>query len=305
MKDGLMLLRHGAFAAEISPEAGALVRSLRWQDKNGRAHELLRASSEPENAAAPSRFGLWPMVPFANRAFGGIVDDGKRRIQLPQNDPETGSTIHGFGWQQPWTVAEQAEDSLVMEHERQSDLDPFAYRASMRVMLRADGIRVELAVTHLGDGPMPYGIGLHPWFAAAPDTCLTLKASSELTFAKAFRAKGRRKLENGGPYGQAAAVDTRETIAHSFMDWDGTALLATPSTGLEIMLTASPSLRHPVVWAPEGADFLCIEPQSHGIGAPSEPVAREATPLSLLPRGETLSGWMEIRPSLFPSTSPL
>jgi aldose 1-epimerase len=49
-----------------------------------------------------------------------------------------------------------------------------------------------------------------------------------------------------------------------------------------------------VVWAPPHADFLCIEPQSHGIGAPSEPAAREATPMARLSPGEILTGWMRI-----------
>ncbi len=243
------------------------------------------------------------MVPFANRAFGGIVDDGTRRIQLPVNDPETGSTIHGFGWQHAWSVAEQAANSLTMVHERASGADPYAYRATMRVELQEGSVKIDLAVTHLGDAPLPYGIGLHPWFSATSETRLAMRAKTELTFASAFRANGVRDLDKGGPYATAATVDTRSTIAHSFIDWDGTAVLATPKTGLEITVIASPTLRHPVVWAPEGADFLCIEPQSHGIGAPSEQAARKATPLSSLARGETLSGWMEIRPRLLPASS--
>ena len=63
-----------------------------------------------------------------------------------------------------------------------------------------------------------------------------------------------------------------------------------------ITLTASESLRCPVVWAPAGADFLCVEPQSHAIGAPSEPAARAAAPLRRLAPGEILEGWLRIAP---------
>ena len=47
---------------------------------------------------------------------------------------------------------------------------------------------------------------------------------------------------------------------------------------------------------PAGADFLCVEPQSHAIGAPSEPAARDAAPLKRLVPGETLEGWLRIAP---------
>ena len=65
---------------------------------------------------------------------------------------------------------------------------------------------------------------------------------------------------------------------------------------LAVNLSASQSLRSPVVWAPAGADFLCVEPQSHAIGAPSEEAVRKVTPLRRLEPGETLSGWMRIAP---------
>jgi aldose 1-epimerase len=49
-----------------------------------------------------------------------------------------------------------------------------------------------------------------------------------------------------------------------------------------------------VVWAPAGADFLCVEPQSHAAGAPSEAVVRAASPLRRLQPGEALEGWMRV-----------
>jgi aldose 1-epimerase len=51
-----------------------------------------------------------------------------------------------------------------------------------------------------------------------------------------------------------------------------------------------------VVWAPAGANFLCVEPQSHAIGSPSEAIVREISPLQRLAPGETLAGWLRIAP---------
>ena len=103
-------------------------------------------------------------------------------------------------------------------------------------------------------------------------------------------------MADGGPYAGKPVFATGRETAWSFLGWDGIARIETPSTGLAITLTASESLRCPVVWAPAGADFLCVEPQSHAIGAPSEAAARAAAPLRRLQPGETLEGWLRIVP---------
>jgi aldose 1-epimerase len=143
---------------------------------------------------------------------------------------------------------------------------------------------------------LPFGIGHHPWFPCAPDTRLVMRSTGALVFGEAFRATGRQAFAEGGPYAKARPFRSADVTAWSLLGWDGTARIETPSAGLAITLTASETLRCPVVWAPAQADFLCVEPQSHAIGAPSEPAARMASPLRRLKPGETLEGWLRIVP---------
>ena len=297
MRSDQHILRHGAFELTLCPGEGALIRQMRWRNSAGQMHDLTRpAFAEGDRPGAPRRFGLWPLVPFANRAFGGVIHDGRTQFQLPLNDPATGSAIHGFGWEAIWHVSQATPASLTMVHERQAKTDPYHYSATMCVVIRDGSVRITLSVTHLGKQALPYGLGLHPWFLAQADTMLAMSAESELVFGEGYRAKGLRQLEGGGPYAASKKFRSQHEVAHSFVNWSGDARITTPSTGLGVAITASPSLNHPVVWAPSAADFLCLEPQSHAIGATSEKAAREATPLSSLEYGETLSGWMEIRP---------
>ena len=122
-----------------------------------------------------------------------------------------------------------------------------------------------------------------------------------LTFAPdhrtaGYRATGVMLTPDGGLFARGRLVAGADELAISYVDWTGEASLSTASTGLGIGINASASLRHPVLWSPPDADFVCFEPQSHSIGAPSEPAARVATPLQRLAPGETLSGWMALRP---------
>ncbi len=293
----MIALSNGFFSATLSPEHGAIVTALGWTPAGGPGHRLLfRPDGATAGTAAPNRFGLWPMVPFANRAFGGIVDDGHQRLSLPINDPAMLATIHGFGWQSAWAVAEQSFDRVAMVHERSGASDPYRYLARMTVSLLEDRARFDLTVTNEAAEALPYGLGFHPWLDCSPDTMLTMSAGGTLVFAPGYRATGLTKYDDGGPYCAGRAIAQADELAHSFIDWAGPALFATPSRGLCIAITASETLRHPVLWTPPQSGFVCFEPQSHGIGAPSEATARAITPLAILQPGETLSGWMEIRP---------
>lgn len=302
----MLELEAAGLKAMIVPEAGGIVSRLDWLGPDGRLHALLKPSGdEPLSTASPIFCGTWALLPFANRAFGSVVDDGERRFLVPSNDPGGGGTIHGFGWQANWQVLRSDRSHTVLEHRRTDGPDPYRYRARQEISLGRDGMTIRLSIENEADTALPYGIGHHPWFPCAADTRLVMRAAGALVFGEAFRATGQQSFDDGGPYVAPKPFRRDEVTAWSFLDWDGTARIETPSTGLALTLTASESLNCPVVWAPAGADFLCVEPQSHAIGAPSEPAARTAAPLKRLQPGETLEGWLRIAPeALTPQRQP-
>ncbi len=291
----MLELQAGGLEATLVPEAGGIVSRLTWRGPDGRLHDVLRSSpGEEASTAAPNFFGTWAMLPFANRAFGSVVDDGKRRFLVAANDAN--GTIHGFGWQSAWQVLDHGRSRAVLEHRRTEGPDPYRYRARQDVILDEAGMTIRFSIVNEAQATLPFGMGHHPWFPCAADTRLALHAEGALVFGEAFRATGQQAFPDGGPYAQAPVFRSTEVTAWSFIGWDGRARVETPSTGLAIALTASENLNCPVVWAPAGADFLCVEPQSHAIGAPSEPAARLAAPLRQLAPGERLEGWLRIAP---------
>lgn len=282
------------YELSFEPEAGGLVSALRCTVA-GRTHDILRApAGAVASTLAPNRFGLWPLVPFANRAFGAVVDDGESRFATPVNDPETGSTIHGFGWQVPWSVTEFGPERIVMEHERRDGPDPYRYRARFSVEATSRAVIFRLGVTSRAATALPFGIGLHPWFVADAHTRFQANTGGALRLGPGYRPVGRFQFDDGGPFTDPVVLDPDRETAWSFTDWDGAAMLLDPTRGLRIVVTASPTLRQPVLWAPPAADFLCFEPQSHGIGAPSDAAGRAATPLVRLEPGQSMIGSMRI-----------
>lgn len=292
----MKLAAHG-FDVTLEPESGGLIRSIEWTAADGRRHDLLHApDDQPALPDTPRRFGLWAMVPFANRAFGAVIRHGDELIELPVNDPETSSAIHGFGWQAAWEPAHIGNERIILRHHRGEGDDPYRYMAQLSISLVPGTVAIALSVVNQAAQALPYGIGLHPWFNCATDTTLMMETGAEFSFAPGYRATGLNSYTDGGPYRSPAIFRRAGETAHSFTGWSGNAAIESVSQGLGIGLKASPNLNCAVVWAPADAPFLCVEPQSHGIGAPSEKLAGELTPLTVLRPGEALSGWMRLTP---------
>lgn len=289
----MLTLSADRYTARIAPEAGGMIAALDWRCPEGRPQPLLHAPAGlVPQTATPNKFGAWAMLPFANRAFGSLVDDGHTRFGVPPNDPS--GTIHGFGWQSAWQVEKHDAGDAVLVHRRAAGPDPYRYLARQEIRLDERGMTVVLTLINESDRALPFGMGLHPWFPCAADTRLAMIAAGALIFGDKFRATGTQALAGGGPYAGKPVFATGAETAWSFLGWGGAARIETPSAGLAITVSASESLRCPVVWAPAGADFLCVEPQSHAAGAPSERIVREASPLARLRPREALEGWVRI-----------
>lgn len=284
-------IKHGDFSAEVWPEVGVVAAlSVRRNERN-----VALLYTEPQAKLQPGaihRFGLWPLVPFANRAFGAKLDTGIEVIGLPANDPSGGdSTLHGFSWQNPWSLASHDEARVVMEQEVRRNSGPYHYAARFSVLLDDAGATFDLAVRNMASRALPFGLGFHPWF---PRGVVTLKAEAELVLGHGFKPVHAMPVSNPCYFPDQAKLHSNNERAANYLRWNGIAHVALAEEHAKMIVTASPNLRHPVLWQPVGAPFMCLEPQTHAIGAPSEAVVRVLTPLHSLIQGETLSGTMRI-----------
>jgi aldose 1-epimerase len=287
----------------LAPQAGATLVAAHWTGAGVPRPLLHTPSGATAGTTAPNRFGCWPMVPFCNRAFGGLIRLDGEDVAVPVNDPAAGGNIHGFGWQANWTVAEATQDSARLVHEARG-AGPYSYDAQLLVALDDDGLSLTLHVESCAERELPYGIGFHPWFPREPGSRLALAARGVMTLGEHYRpvafgpVPGDLRLD-----GSAPLPADREIVA-SLIDWDGTATLTFPQAGYAIDITAGKALRHPLVWAPPGADFICLEPQSHCVGAPTFAHAGAHTPLARLSHGRSLAGSMRISARPFNGTLP-
>ncbi len=175
--DGLVfqVLREPATESEawILPEIGAnCVRFVTAVD--GRPLEVIRLpESWDEFRKRPTFFGAAVLFPFPGRIRGGRFSFAGKTHHLELNEPEAGNAIHGCVARQRWSLLEASADgsgaSVIFgigmdSHDELLDQYPFPFRLNMEIALRNGHLLHSFAAENLGSGPMPIGLGLHPYF---------------------------------------------------------------------------------------------------------------------------------------------
>jgi len=284
---GLVIkLESDCFEMEVDPGCGGSVRSLRWEGL-----DLLRPAAE--GASDPLQMACFPLAPFSNR----LVEPAAwgPSFQMPRYMPAVPHAIHGYGWQHPWMIADQQTDQCSLAFDGSAMIWPQPFSLQQTFRLEGAKVRIELELRNLGDGPMPAGIGLHPYFPkgdclasislAGPDAGMWAKDPNDLPQA----------LEVDHAFLSADTPVAKLDLDHSFSGWNGALDLAWPSRDLCIKLEASETLHELVIYVPDD-DFFCIEPVSHLTNAANAISDTLARGWRSLDPGETLAGSITLTP---------
>lgn len=242
--------------ATIAPEFGGAVMRAALAGR-----DLLRPARSAEAAAAdPREAACFPCVPWFGRLFDGLTIGGRRydiAPTLPVGDPRF--PLHGVGWVRPWRIEARDRNALrcSLDYEPAPQGFPFPFRAAQEFTATEDAFEIVLSLTNTGAAAMPAGLGLHPYFAKDTETLLRFAARRVWTPG----AQGGGELVAPVP----AALDFSQegsaalsAIDHSYGGWSGAALRGKDGA---VAITSDAPFLH--VYAPDGQDFLCLEPVTH------------------------------------------
>ena len=266
-------LQAGEWQAELRPDVGGCLASL---TRGG--VEVLRTM--PRGSSDPLESACFPLVPYCNRIRDGRFAWRGREVRLPANFPPEPHSLHGVGWQQPWTVTSEAgfKASLAHAHGGGSGW-PWAYDAEQRIRLGSQGCAITLDLTNRADEAMPCGLGLHPYVRRRPETRVRFAAGAMLEVDEGLIPNGATSA--AGDWAQGRPLPER-TIDHCFAGWDGEASAA---DDLGTVTLAARGARFLHLYAPADGSALCLEPVGHA------PDALNSAPesMTVLPPGCTAS----------------
>ncbi len=167
-------LAHDTCRAEVWPFMG--FNCLRWQVRNpdGNWGDVLYTAPDWETNPVPTRSGHPVLFPFPNRLRDGKFAFGGKTVQLPRNDTAGQNAIHGFTPRNPWRVVgtdTQADRASVTGQFRLSqdlpsarDHWPADFTITLTYQLTTTALRVQAVVENPDAGPLPFGLGYHPYF---------------------------------------------------------------------------------------------------------------------------------------------
>lgn len=210
----------------------------------------------------------FPLVPWSNRVTaGGITVDGVFH-PMANNRDDVPYPIHGNGWMQVWQVEEHtdARIHMLLESHRHHDY-PYDYEATQTYAVEGEVMSMRLAVTHLGDTPMPYGLAWHPFYLRGADI-----DGPRLQFA----ADGYWKETGSLPTDHVQGVppdwdfNTLRTLGHgridnNFSGWNGRMRMERDDIDLALEWdTVEPAgLDLSIFFRPDNQPFFCFEPITH------------------------------------------
>lgn len=150
----------------------------------------------PDDELPPLACGLL-LSPWPNRTADGAFEAKGQRYQLPINEPDRKTALHGFVHERQWNVEEHSSDVVHLSIDvPASESWPWAHRCEARYSLDSNGLRLTFIASTECDW-MPYAMGWHaylnPQGAELDDATLTLNASAQLPLDT------KRKLPCGEP----------------------------------------------------------------------------------------------------------
>jgi aldose 1-epimerase len=164
----------GAVRAEIWPQWG--FNCLRWQVRqaDGRWGDVLCTAGDWDTNPVPTRSGHPILFPFPGRMRDARFTFEGKTYQLPATDSSKQNAIHGFTPRNPWKVIDSNGDddfgfvtgrfNLKKDFPAALAYWPADFNLNVTYRLHRDRLRVQASLENLGPGPLPWGLGYHPYF---------------------------------------------------------------------------------------------------------------------------------------------
>ncbi|WP_026424741.1 aldose 1-epimerase family protein [Actinokineospora inagensis] len=138
----------------------------------------------PAGEPAPMGSGA-VLVPWPNRVANARWAHNGEALRLDVSEPARGNASHGLVRRETWEVTEvDAGSATLAVTIAKRPGWPFVFRATMTYEVGEHGLKVTHGVENLGDQPMPFGVGAHPYprpgRAEVDDCVLTLAATTHL-----------------------------------------------------------------------------------------------------------------------------
>jgi aldose 1-epimerase len=258
---------------------------------------LLRSAHSDDADALSS--GCYPLIPFGNRVRNNRFTFDGRTYVLEPNTKSDPHYLHGDGWLGEWTVVELSSRHVELFFSHEGKGTPYRYEARQSFRIDDEGFEMWMSVTNLGEQPLPFGLGWHPFFPMTDQTTLKAPAARMWTEAAGWLPGEATSITEDIDFSVARPLPHR-WVNNGFEGWTGEAEISWPERRTRLYMTADPLFRHAFVFVSDAAfdpsfqrDYFCFEPMSHLANGHNLPDLGDLIPLAT---GEVLAGGIRLQP---------
>jgi len=280
--------------ATVAPGRGMLLLQARvWLPGRGEAdllatpplEEVAASMGGPDDFAGNVSFSLGGaiLLPYANRIRGRAVQGRQvetqvlgKTVRLPMNwgGKAPGAeqyAMHGLMLDTPFEITGSAADR-VSGQLHAGDFDGHwlsSTDVAVEYRLSASALELSVEVTNAGEGPLPVGIGWHPWFnLPSGDRTQALlhvpaKSRTAVNDYDEVLPTGEFLMLDATPYDFSKARPLRDLyLDDCFTDLEGgPAEVIDPAAGLGLRISGAAPVRAFQVYAPPDRPVVVVEPQ--------------------------------------------
>jgi aldose 1-epimerase len=182
-----LLSPDGKSVAEINP-VGAALSELYFEGN--------------QIAGSPDMYSGVTLFPWPNRIYGGVWNFSGADLQLPINDTNQNSSLHGLVYDQQFELTQSNSTMCEQSYRLMPSAGyPFELEVSVRYLLKNLDLEISHIVENLSDENVPFAIGFHPYFKVEDSS----RFDSEL---KAFSIGSVQVDETIGPIEGAVSLTT-------------------------------------------------------------------------------------------------
>lgn len=110
------------------------------------------------------------LAPWPNRLADGRYTFNGTSAQAALNEPERHNAIHGLVRWLPWTLQTRHQNQISLRLQLHPSPDyPFSLLLELEYHVGRDGLSVTTTASSLSDGPVPFGLGFHPYLTAGTE----------------------------------------------------------------------------------------------------------------------------------------
>jgi aldose 1-epimerase len=292
---GEIELRYGDHIVRVAPGAGGIITLFATQRDNTLMHWMRPSPPEAVEQRDFLQSSSFPLVPWCNRIEGGTALFEGVRLNL-EADPGFPHPLHGLGRKREWDTEVVDATSVTMSFAHLGGAWPWAFRATQRLSLDSDGLQIDLTVENNHSGPMPVGIGHHPYFVCNDKTVLT--ATVEQRWLSNDELLPQVLVGDALADALKAGVRAGDIVADAvFSGWNRSASLRYPDRGASLEISGDERFPFLHLYRAVGGDFICVEPVSNVTNWLNLDADISAIGGHVLDPGETLTGSCRFNPT--------